>query len=220
MHEAAERHLAAALAGDRAARVALVRAIAPIVQVRVYRALSIRGGAARGRTIRQEVEDLTQDALVALFENDARVLHGWDQARGLSFINYVGLVTQRLVGHLLRDRRRSPWSADPTEDVALQRAAGATDDHERHVASRERLDRVWKALKLELTPRGWELFQQLIVAEQTVESVCERFAMQPDAVYAWRSRFLKRARSLLAEIDGAESDAAIVTSRPPMEDTP
>ena len=80
--------------------------------------------------------------------------------------------------------------------------------------------RVWKALKLELTPRGWELFQQLIVAEQTVESVCERFAMQPDAVYAWRSRFLKRARSLLAEIDGAESDAAIVTSRPPMEDTP
>src|SRR5439155_14795288 len=89
MHEAAERHLAAALAGDRAARVALVRAIAPIVQVRVYRALSIRGGAARGRTIRQEVEDLTQDALVALFENDARVLHGWDQARGLSFINYV-----------------------------------------------------------------------------------------------------------------------------------
>src|SRR5262249_44916453 len=132
MRERAVELLKPALSGDRAARAELVRAIAPLVQVRVYRALSIRGGAARGRSVRQEVEDLTQDALVALFEDDAKALRAWDETRGLSFLNYVGLLTERLVGHLLRSRKRSPWTADPTEDIALSRAAGATEGHEEH----------------------------------------------------------------------------------------
>jgi RNA polymerase sigma factor (sigma-70 family) len=217
----AEVHLTAAIEGDRVARAALVRSLAPIVQVRVYRALCVRGGAARGRAIRQEVEDISQDALVALFENDAHVLRGWDAARGLSFLNYVGLVTERLVGHLLRDRRRSPWTADPTEDVALERAAGATLDHEEHVASRQTLDRVWATLKRELTPRGWELFRHLVVEERTVEEACERFGMRPDAVYAWRSRFTKRSRALLEEIDGTTSDAPARRAIPlTVEDAP
>ena len=219
MPEAAEPHLAAALRRDPTARAALVRAMAPVVQVRVYRVLARRGGAARGRTIRQEVEDLTQDALVALFQEDARVLRGWDASRGLSFLNYVGLVTERLVGRQIGSRRHSPWAADPTEDEALTRAAGATVGHEDNVASRETLDRVWAALKSELTPRGWELFRQLVVEEETVESVCAQFGMRADAVYAWRSRFLKRARAILAEIEGHMSDRAPVTSTPSVEDS-
>jgi RNA polymerase sigma-70 factor (ECF subfamily) len=206
MGDDVERLLRDALAGDRAARSGLVRALAPVVQCRVYRALVARGGAARGRTIRQEVEDLTQDVMVALFDSDAKTLRAWDPARGSSFLNYVGLVAERLVGHQLRNRRRSPWSSDPTEDEALARIAGADEGHEERVASRQTLDRVWGALKRELTPRGWELFQELIVKEQPVETVCERFAMKPDALYAWRSRFLKRARALLAEIDQGASD--------------
>jgi RNA polymerase sigma-70 factor (ECF subfamily) len=210
--------LAAALRGEPAARAALVRVLAPIVQVRVYRILAARGGAARGRPIRQELEDLAQDAMVALFEDDARVLRGWDPARGRSFPNYVGLVVERLVSHRLRSRKRSPWTADPTDDAALVHAAGATQGHEEHVASRETLDRVWRALKDELTPRGWELFRRLIVEEQPVERVCADFGMQADAVYAWRSRFLKRARAILAEIEKRRSDPELVETSSVLED--
>jgi RNA polymerase sigma-70 factor (ECF subfamily) len=218
MAEPAERHLAAALRGDPVARAALVRALAPIVQVRVYRMLAARGGAARGREIRQEIEDLTQDAMVALFDGEARVLRGWDPARGRSLLNYVGLVVERLVSHHLRSRKRSPWTADPTDGDALVHAAGATQGHEEHVASRETLDRVWHALKEELTPRGWELFRRLIVEEQPVEQVCADFAMQADAVYAWRSRFLKRARAILTDIERRRSDPELAPPSSALED--
>jgi RNA polymerase sigma-70 factor (ECF subfamily) len=83
--------------------------------------------------------------MVALFESDARVLRGWDPARGMSFLNYVGLLTERLVGRQLGSRRRSPWTADPTEDAALAHAAGATQGEEDNVASRETLHLVWSA---------------------------------------------------------------------------
>jgi RNA polymerase sigma-70 factor (ECF subfamily) len=215
----AEQYLEAALAGNRDARAALLRSLAPIVQVRVYRALAVRGGAARGRTLQQEMEDLTQDALVALLENDFRVLRAWDDARGLSLVNYVGLVTERLVGHRLRDRVRGPRGAEPMEDATLERAVGASGGHEDRVASREVLDRVWAALKRELTPRGWELFRWLVVEEHSVEDVCAKFAMRPDALYAWRSRFLKRARALLAEIEGPASDSVPITARSAVEET-
>jgi len=194
-------YLARALHGDAHARDALVRAVAPIIQVRVYKALSVRRRS--GRDVRQEVEDLTQDILVSLFAEDARVLRAWDPARGLSFANYVGLVAEREVGHRLRSRRRSPWSLEPTEDGELAEAAGTTDGPELHVGSRQKLTRIWARLKEQVTPRGLELFQRLFIEGESVDRVCEDFGMQPASVYAWRSRFLKRAREVQEEIEPA-----------------
>src|SRR5687768_1618744 len=80
----------------------------------VARGLARRMVKARGRDLRQEVEDLTQEVFVALFADDARALRLWDPARGASLANFVGLLAEREVASILRSGRRSPWTEDPT----------------------------------------------------------------------------------------------------------
>jgi RNA polymerase sigma factor (sigma-70 family) len=208
--------LARALAGDRAAAESLVRALMPVVQVRVYGALAARRGAARSRDIRQEVEDLTQEVLMRVFADDMRVLRSWDAARGLSLKGFVGLVSEREVGHVLKSARRSPFTADPTDVADLERAAGSAHGPESALASRQNWDRVWERLKSELTPKGHELFRLIVLEERTVEEVSRELGMQPDAVYDWRSRLTKRIRAAaesVGAIEMSEKDSARATGK-------
>ena len=190
----AERQLLdRALAGDSAAARELVGTVIPVVQVRVARVLARRRGGS-ARDVRQEVADLTQEVFAALFEHDARVLRAWDPARGLSLASFCGLVAEREAASILRSGRRSPWKEDATAAEDLERDAGAAVDAERGVSSREQLERIAERLREELSPRGLELFQRLVVEEEPVETVCKSTGMTPDAVYAWRSRIGKLAR--------------------------
>jgi RNA polymerase sigma-70 factor (ECF subfamily) len=75
--------LRAALTGDRASTVALVDKLTPVVQARVARVLLVQGGAA-GRDIRRQVEDLTQEVFLSLFDDDGRVLRSWRAELGPS----------------------------------------------------------------------------------------------------------------------------------------
>jgi RNA polymerase sigma factor (sigma-70 family) len=201
--------LSGALAGDAAATRGLIELLGPVVHARVVRAL-LRSGSGRkqGRDLRQEIEDFVQEVFTALLADRGRVLRSWDPARGMSLINFVGLVTEHQVASILRSGRRSPWREEATEIEALDRAAGTVDATDRRVHSRELLARLVAGLRAELSPRGFELFQLLIVEERTVENICEQTAMTPDAVYAWRSRIGKVARRLLHEMsEGPESQA-------------
>ena len=45
-----------------------------------------------GRDIRQEVEDLSQEVFLQLFAEGGRVLATWQPERGLTLLNFVGLV--------------------------------------------------------------------------------------------------------------------------------
>lgn len=206
MSEDLTADLNGALARDTARTTALVRALAPVVQVRVARALVGRGKG--GRSVREEVSDLTQDVLCTLFADDARVLRSWDKERGLSLRNFVGLVAERHVTHVFRSGRKNPWKDEPIADVDLARHAGATVSPEAAVVSRDTFGHLWKRLAAELSPRGLELFRVLVVEERPVEDVCREMQMQSDAVYAWRSRLLKRARALLAELSPPVSENA------------
>ena len=94
--------LALALSGERSATESLVAKLAPVVQARVGLALSRRLKQARGRNLKQYVEDLVQEVFVALFEQDGRILRNWNPDRGLSLKSFVGLVAEREVGMLLR----------------------------------------------------------------------------------------------------------------------
>jgi DNA-directed RNA polymerase specialized sigma24 family protein len=192
-----------ALMGDAAATRALIVAVLPVIQVRVSRVLS-RRRARSGRDVRQEVEDLAQEVFAALFENDGRVLRAWDPSRGLSLASFCGLIAERETASILRSGRRSPWTEDATASEDLERDAGTTPDAELRVASREHLTRLTDRLREELSPRGLEMFQRLIVEEETVESVCGRTGMTADAVYAWRSRVGKLARKLATELVSSE----------------
>lgn len=193
--------LQAALAGEGEATRALVEHLAPIVHARVARSL-LRSppGRRQNRDLRQEIEDFVQEVFAALLAKRARLLRSWDPARGLSLENYVGLLTERQVVSILRSGRRSPWTEEATEGPALDASVGRTESAHREVASRQVLTKLLERMRAELSPMGQEMFQRLVVDEQTVDEVCAAMQMSADAVYAWRSRLAKLARKLHEDI--------------------
>jgi RNA polymerase sigma-70 factor (ECF subfamily) len=196
--------VAQAISGDTHAARALVGELAPIVQARVARALVRRRGGS-GRDVRQEVEDITQEIFGALFADEGRVLRAWDPARGLSLVNFVGLIAEREAASILRSGRRSPWTDSPTEMDELEESAPPAPAMEARLVSRELLARLVERVRGSLSPRGLELFFRLIVDEEPVESVCATTGMTPDAVYAWRSRLAKLVRALATELSDPAS---------------
>lgn len=191
------------LAGDAAAVRRLVDALSPVVHARVARILTRRAAGARGRDVRQELEDLAQEVFVALFERRGRLLAAWAPDRGLSLANYVGLIAERRTISALRSRRQSPWTEDPTEDTDLGRAAGGSPGFERRVVEQDLLRAVLDELRAGLSAKGLRLFELLMIEQRSVDEICAEMEMQPAAVYAWRSRLARRAREIRAGLTEA-----------------
>ncbi len=171
----------------------------PVIQARVARCLASHGRPEGRRNVREEVRDLTQEVLASLFAGDGRVLRSWSPDKGLSLSNFVGLVAQRQALSLLRTRRHSPWTEDPTEDVGA--LLPESDGPEARVASRQTLERVLAELEAQLSPLGLELFELLIVQQLEAPEVMERTGLGRDAVYAWRSRLGKLVRQRAAALE-------------------
>ncbi len=194
--------LQAALAADRSAVRALVSHLLPVVQARVMRALHRRGKAlGRGRDPKQELDDLTQEVMAALFTDHARVLRSWDPTRGLSLLNFVGLVAERQVAAVFRTGRRSPWTEDPTLASELDDLDGELTQPDALLASREMLAVLLDLLRERLSPLGLHLFHLLVIQEVPVAEVSAATNMSMDAVYAWRSRLIRLVRQLGAELE-------------------
>ncbi|MGZ3423280.1 MAG: RNA polymerase sigma factor [Polyangiales bacterium] len=194
-----------ALGGDLSAVRAFVAAMSPIVQARVARALVRHRDRASARDVRQEIADFAQEIFLALFENEGRLLRMWDPARGLSLENFVGLIAERESSAILKSGRRSPWKEDPLAGDDLELAVEPAPAVDTHVASRDFLTRLLEEMRAQVSPKGLRIFELLYVDERSVEEVCSELAMQPDAVYAWRSRLGKLARKLAAELDPRSS---------------
>lgn len=195
---------------------AAVTAFTPVIQARAARVLA-RHRDRRGRGARQELADLAQDILALLFRDDARILRGWHPERGLSLLNYVGLVAEREVAHTLASGRRSPWALDPAEPSDLERASPIVEGPSAAVETRDLFDQVVRRLREELSPKGLELFRLLVIEEASVDEVCAITQLSADTVYVWKSRLLKRVRALLTELEAADSSSGKRPS-PPIPD--
>ena len=195
-----QTELRQALAGDQRALSRLVAALTPVIQARVARCLlSRRMGLAAGRDVRQEVEDLTQEVFLQLFADGGRVLSTWQPERGLTLLNFVGLVAERQATSILRSGRRSPWKEDPTLAEELDGPA-AMPEPEQVTASREELRLLLVGLTEELSPLGRHLFDLLFLQDLSPEEAVHRTGLSSDAIYAWRSRLRRLARRLLTEM--------------------
>lgn len=171
----------------------LVALLTPVVQARVARALLRR--PARDRDIQQDVADLTQEVFVALFSADARSLRSWEPARGLSLLNFVGLLAERRVASLLRTKRYDSTGPELNAEASTGNSADG------RVVSRMMLERVLESLQSSLSARGLELFHRLYVQEQSVEEICAQTDLQPAAVHQWRHRLRDAARAALNALE-------------------
>lgn len=195
-----------ALLGGWAAQCELVDLLTPVIQKRVARELlNWRQGASSGRNVRQEVEDLSQEVFVTLFDHDARVLRTWKPERGLSLLNFVGLVARRRAAGILRNGKRSPWRDDPT----LIEEFDEPDDivsPEELTASREMLHLVLDGLKVVLSPYGWQIFDLLFLQELSPEEVVRKTGKSLDAIYKWQSRLYRLARQIREELSNPDGE--------------
>lgn len=189
-----------ALAGDRAQVRALVSALTPTIQARVARVLLRTGCQGRRGSVRQEVEDLTQQVFERLFSHEGRALLAWDEQRGLGLAQYVGLVAEREVVSILRSKRKSPYTERPTEEAQLEDSTRDHDATEANLLTRQMATTLCKRLEGSLSPLGFRVFELLFCDESSPEAVCRELGMSTDALYAWRSRIRKTARELAIEL--------------------
>lgn len=203
-----------ALSGSPDGTRRFVAHVLPVVHARIGRVLA-RRGRREGRDGRQETEDLGQEVFVALFEADARTLRAWDPARGMSLLNFVGLVAEREAASILRSGRRSPWTDSAQEQEVLERSIAPDRGAEARLLSRDLLLALADRLREKLSLRGLELFERLVVQEESIESVGAAYALSADAVYAWKSRLGKVARAIALELQPPSSSGLVGASRSP-----
>lgn len=191
-----------ALSKDRRAVSALIGELTPAVQGRVATIL-----LRSGRTGRAEVEDITQDTLVALFAEESASLAQWDPERGLSLRGFAALIAERRSISYLRTRNRDPLartnereSDEETSDSSrfgtgegagtqLGEAASRT---EAPVDARTLLAGLAHHLAETLSAQGLEMFYRFYVWDQSVQQIAQETGASVDAIYQWRSR-LRRA---------------------------
>jgi DNA-directed RNA polymerase specialized sigma24 family protein len=198
------RHvLTKALSSDRAAMRKLVDRLTPVIWSRVTR-MAQRAKRRTPDQVKQIGEDLMQEVFAALFQDDGRALRAWVPERGLSLESYVGLLAEHQAASILRSGRRSAWREDATEDVTLTRAVGSTEHGTARLHARDLLVRVLERVRAELSPRGVQLLELLVVEEQPIEEVSKIMDMKADALYAWRSRLIKLATKIAEELEGGD----------------
>lgn len=184
------------LGRDPSAARTLVDVLAPVVQARVARVLWRKGRTPDPR----ELEDLSQDVFAHLFEEDGRKLRAWDEARGLSLPNFVGLLTERFVLSYLRTGK-PPGGEAAWEDVMDSEAANEVPvDVEPAMLSRDLLSILLDRFRESASPLAQHMFQLLFVEERDMSEVVELTHMSADSVYFWRSRLRKQVVKLVKEI--------------------
>ena len=195
-----------ALAGQPEALRQLVDAASPIVRARVVWALRRARVEQTPRETRREIEDLSLEVFIALFQDGAKVLRQWDAAHGLPLATFIGLVATRAVITILRGGQRIEREEPPLiwSDVE-QLIDGAIDSSDNSPEQRT-LEEILDRLYATLTPSALGFFHRAHVLQQTPDEMCSALALRPEAIYARRSRLQRTINRLLEEL-AAEADA-------------
>lgn len=182
----------AAIAGHPEAQDQLVRGLTPHVQKSVGAMLRRwHTGPAAARDLRQELEDLVQEALLELFESDAQVLRRWNPDR-LPLGAYAGYIAKIRTAEVLRSRR-SPWREEPRPLDTFDRPSSSHSPEEA-AGSRDFLRKIYLCLVSRFKVADFQLFELLFVRQTSPPEAAEASGKSTDAVYQWRSRLYKRAR--------------------------
>ena len=193
--------VAAALGSVAGARRQLADRLLDLIQREVTFVLR-RHARASGRDPQQEVRDMVQEVLMALFEREAQELRRWDPARGRSLDSFVRLVARRKVARILGQHRGNPWADTPLDPQTIEDSPPADAEAcelARKLEQRNELGAVLDVLYTHMNPRDLRLFDLLFVLEQDPQEVAQELEMTRQAVNAWSYRTRKLARKLISE---------------------
>jgi RNA polymerase sigma factor (sigma-70 family) len=158
-----------------------------IIHARVAKVLWRRGSSHRGDH-RQDLVDLIHDVLEKLFKEDGALLRSWDPALG-PLAAYVGSIAENLAKSKLRKRREElSISVDDEQEPAPQ----SSQDPHGQVEARELYRAILDGMRARLTtPWQEQMFQMIVIDALSVDEICGKTGMKPDAVHQARTRFRK-----------------------------
>lgn len=184
---------------DREAVRLVVRSLTPIIRFRATRSLvRARGKGGSAATLRDEVDDVTQDVFVRLLADGGRRLLAWSPERG-SASAFFGVLAQRLVINALQARRNRPWRESEARDGDLDVFAGAEHAPDTLAASREELRALGERLMAGLSERDQTLFGLIYITQADDAAIRGQMGLSRDALYQCRRRLKQRVRALVGE---------------------
>ena len=181
----------------------LVDHLKPVLHARVARTL-LRYGQSRASDLHEEVQEFIQEVFVVLFEHEAQTLRKWDPSLGMSLENYVGLIAERRVSSILRDRSRMKRAGheEPLADDDVLEHGYSVREPGSEAESRQMLLRLLSRLEESLGPVGWRVFQLRFIQEYEIADISTETGMSSDAIYASVSRVRRLARSIKLDLEG------------------
>ncbi len=142
----------------------------------------------------QDAADLLQDVFVTLVQK----LPNFQYDSGKGYRSWLRTVAENRWRDALRKRAAAPRNVGPAalEDAAVPDGAAAVWDKEyrQHL-----LDRAVQLMRSDFEEKTWKACWALVVDGKPVADVAAELGMTIDAVYAARSRVLRRLRH---ELDG------------------
>jgi len=179
----------------------LVEAVTYVVPARARRVLA--RGALQRRSLAQELEDVTQDVLEALFANDARALRRWDPERGLKFLGFVGLIAEREVLSMLRGRRSREWRETSLHLTQLELLGVVSQSPEDAFATAELFRLLCVRMARQTTSKTYLIFRMLYLEEREPREVSQALGISLECVYTHQTRLRRRASSIALRDDCA-----------------
>lgn len=153
-----------------------------------------------------DADDLTQQVLTAV----AKAIDRWqvDPARG-SFRTWLHTIARNLIINALT--RAAPDRATGHADTqvhlhAIPAPDGPTSDQLRLELRREIFRWAASRVRSEFTPSTWNAFWLSAVQQQDINAVAKQLNLSSGAIYAARSRVMKRLKEKVNEFDEIEHD--------------
>jgi RNA polymerase sigma-70 factor (ECF subfamily) len=152
-----------------------------------------------------DAENVTQEVLIKLFRKfrDFR----YERSRG-SFRSWLKTVAHHTWQDFLDSRRRTTVGTGGSDALEALRAAPGREDLARTLEEEFDLELLQEAkvrVKLEVSDRDWQIFQDLALRGQPGGEVARKLGMNVAAVFMVRSRVQEKLRAAVAALDQASS---------------
>lgn len=191
------------ITGDPATRDEFVVEYSGLIRFAIAAVLRHRGITL----LREEIDDLTHNVIVSLFDRDCRKLKMYEGRNQASFATFVRVCATRLTLDHLRYRQRRPTmvSAEQGGDDARDLLVDSPDPHlgpEEHAAIGEDLAEL-RRLVAELPAREQLLVRLHMVEGLEIPDVARVLGITENATHVLKSRVRSKLRAQLQARDDA-----------------